>query len=320
MAKLTAGVDLGGTKVQVVVLRARKVVAQARVSTPHTGAPDVATAMADTVKQALAEGGLAVGDLAAVGIGSPGQIGRERGTVDRSPNVPGFEGTDPIPLARMVSRKLRRAPVTIDNDVRVGMLGEWKRGAARGFRDVLGVFVGTGVGGGLVLEGKMRRGRGSAGEIGHTVVRDGGRICSCGRPGHLEAYAGRARIEAHARQLQEKGKKTDLFDIMHKRGRDRVTSGVIARALDHGDKLTAKLIDEAVWALGVALANAQNLLDLEAVVIGGGLGDRLGEPFVARIADAMAPQLFVPDRAPQMLTTDLGDLGGAIGAAVLAGG
>jgi glucokinase len=320
MAKLVAGIDLGGTKIQVAILRARKVVGRSRVPTPHSGVDDVAAAMAATVDAALADGGFTASGLTAVGIGSPGEIDQERGTVARSPNVPGFEGAEPVPLGALVGRALRDVPVAIDNDVRVGMLGEWKRGAARPYRDVLGVFVGTGVGGGLVLGGRLRRGRGSAGEIGHTIVRDGGRVCSCGRRGHLEAYAGRARIEAHARELLEGGKKTDLFNIMRKRERDRVTSGVIARALDHGDKLTTKLIDEAVWALGIAVANAQNLLDLEAIVIGGGLGDRLGAPFVRRVSDAMAPQLFAPDRPPQMLTTELGDLGGAVGAAVLAGG
>ncbi|MEX2274452.1 MAG: ROK family protein [Actinomycetota bacterium] len=320
MAKLFAGIDLGGTKIQSVVMRSRRVVGQARVPTPRGGTDEVAAAMAATVRTALAEANLPLGDLAGVGIGSPGEIDQDAGAVARSPNVPGFEGPDPVPLASEVSRKLGRAPVAIDNDVRVGMLGEWKRGAARPYRDVLGVFVGTGVGGGLVLEGRMRRGRGAAGEIGHTIVKDGGRTCSCGRSGHLEAYAGRGRIELHARDAVEKGRKTDLFKIMEKRGRDRVTSGVIARALDHGDRLTTQLIDDAVWALGIALASTQNLLDLEAILIGGGLGDRLGEPFVRRIADSMQPQLFVPDKAPVMLRSELEDLGGAIGGAVLAGG
>jgi len=320
VTKVFAGIDLGGTKIQSVVMRSRKIVGQERTPTPHTGVDDVTAAMAATVKAALAQAELAVADIVGVGIGSPGSIDQAKGTVARSPNVPGFEGSDPVPLGSKVSRKLGRTKVLIDNDVRVGMLGEWKRGAARPYHDVLGVFVGTGVGGGLVLEGSMRRGRGAAGEIGHTIVKDDGRTCSCGRPGHLESYAGRGRIEAHARELVTKGRKTDLFKIMEKRGRDRVTSGVIARALEHGDKLTIRLIDEAVWALGLALASAQNLLDLEAILIGGGLGDRLGQPFVQRIADAMQPQLFVPERAPVMLTTELGDLGGAVGAAVLAGG
>src|SRR5207249_4041937 len=157
-------------------------------------------------------------------------------------------------------------------------------------------------------------------EIGHTVVKDGGRLCGCGKKGHLESYAGRRSIELTARRRSKRGSRTDLFDIMRERGRDRVTSGVIARALDRGDRLTVGLIDDAVWALGIALSNAQNLLDLEAIIVGGGLGDRLGRPFVDRVAGAMQPLLFVPDRPPTMLTTELQDLSGAVGAAALAGG
>jgi glucokinase len=106
---------------------------------------------------------------------------------------------------------------------------------------------------------------------------------------------------------------------MEKKGRRRLTSGVIADALEHEDRLAHELLDDAVWALGVALASVQNLLALEAIVVGGGLGDRLGRPFVDRISAEMAPQLFVPDRPPAMLTTEFGDLSGAVGAAVLAG-
>jgi glucokinase len=99
-----------------------------------------------------------------------------------------------------------------------------------------------------------------------------------------------------------------------------VTSGVIAEALAEHDHVAVELIDDAVWALGIALANAANLLDLEAVIIGGGLGDRLGKPFVDRVAEAAAPRLHVPERPPTFLPTELGDLSGAVGAAVLAGG
>jgi glucokinase len=199
------------------------------------------------------------------------------------------------------------------------MFGEHKAGAGRPFRDLLGVFVGTGVGGGLVLEGKIRRGRGAAGEIGHTVVKDKGRRCGCGRLGCLEAYAGRGRMEVRARQLHKRGQKTILFDVMAKRGRTRFTSGVIATALERGDKMTEKLIDEAVWALGISLASAQNLLDLEAIIIGGGLGDRLGQPFIDRIEASAKPHLLRQDMPPRWLGTELGDLSGAVGAALLAG-
>ena len=116
------------------------------------------------------------------------------------------------------------------------------------------------------------------------------------------------------------GGTTDLFRIMRKRGRDRVTSGVIAHALEEADPMTVELIDDAVWALGIAVSNAQNLLDLDAIIVGGGLGDRLGEPFVRRVADAMQPRLHVPERPPAVLPTELGDLSGAVGAAVRAGG
>ena len=152
------------------------------------------------------------------------------------------------------------------------------------------------------------------------LVKPGGRPCGCGRRGCLEAYAGRARMELRARQLHKQGHKTILFKIMEKSGRQRLSSGVYARALAKGDRMTQRLIDEATWALGIALASAQNLLDLEAIIVGGGLGDRLGQPFVDRVVEQMTPHLFVPDKPPLVLRTELGDLSGAVGAAVLAGG
>ncbi len=319
MPRLTAGVDLGGTKIQTVLLRDRAVVGSSRVLTPQSGAGAVIAAIVDTVDKSLAAAGADRAGLAAVGIGSPGTIDADAGTVANSPNVHGFE-RDPVPLGPEVSRALGGIGVKLDNDVRVAALGEWKRGAGRPYRDLLCVFVGTGVGGGLILSGELREGRGAAGEIGHTNVKDGGRPCSCGLRGCLEAYAGRARIEVTARRWQEEGRRTELFDIMRRRGRDRVTSGVIAAALAHNDEVTVRLVDQAVWALGLALANAQNLLDMEAIVIGGGLGDRLGQPFVARVEEAARKHLHVPERPPMFLATELRDLSGAVGAAVLAGG
>jgi glucokinase len=319
MSRLTAGVDLGGTKIQTVLLGGHRVLGSSRVPTPQSGADAVVAAIIDSVKASIAAAGASTAKLAAVGIGSPGTIDESAGMVANSPNVPGFE-TDPVPLGPEVSRALGDVEVKLDNDVRVAVLGEWKRGAGRPYQDLLGVFVGTGVGGGLVLSGALREGRGAAGEIGHTTVKDGGRLCGCGRRGCLEAYAGRAQMEATARRWQERGRSTKLFDLMRHRGRDRVTSGVIADALAHHDEVTIQLVDQAVWALGLALSNAQNLLDLEAIIVGGGLGDRLGPPFVSRVEEASAPHLHVPERPPKFLPTELGDLSGAVGAAVLAGG
>jgi len=320
MPRLTAGVDVGGTKIQAVVLRDEAVVGSARVLTPQSGPEGVIATIVDAVKASISAAGDRTASLGAVGIGIPGTIDAGAGTVGHSPNLPGFE-TDSVQVGAVVAKALGGVEVKIDNDVRVAVLGEWKRGVGRQFTDMLGVFVGTGVGGGLILGGELREGRGAAGEIGHTIVKDGGRQCGCGMRGCLEAYAGRSRMEVTARRWQDAdGRKTELFKIMRRRKRNRVTSGTIADALAQGDKVAIELVDDAVWALGVALANAQNLLDLEAIIVGGGLGDRLGTPFVKRVEEAAAPHLHVPERPPTFLPTELGDLSGAVGAAVLAGG
>ncbi len=133
----------------------------------------------------------------------------------------------------------------------------------------------------------------------------------------MEAYAGRAAMEAEARRRVEKGDKTKLFELMEKRGRDRLTSGIWARALRNGDPMAEKLMDRAVKALGTGIASAVNLLDVEAVVIGGGLGVRFGETYVKRIRAEMKPHLFVDENPPEVAVASLGDLGGAIGAALL---
>ena len=314
-----AGVDLGGTKIQAVAVNGTSVRGGSRSATPTSSAEAVVHEIVGAVRLAVQQAGGRLAQLERVGIGTPGKIDARKGIVSRSGNVVGM--AEPFALGPAVSNELDGIPVVIDNDVRVAILGEYERGAGRQYKNVIGVFVGTGVGGGLVLDGKLREGRGAAGEIGHTLVKAGGRICSCGKKGCLEAYAGRGCIEATARRWAAKKKmKTELFEIMQDRGRDRMTSGVIATALDRKDKLAEKLIDDAVWALGIAVANAQNVLDVEAIIIGGGLGDRLGKPFVARVAAAAQPHLHVPDRPPAILPTELGDLAGAVGAAILAGG
>lgn len=311
---ITAGVDLGGTKIQAVVMRGQQVAGQARRPTPQTGADDVVAAMADLVRESLALAGVTAEELRAVGVGSPGVVDAETGVVSRAANVPGFD--DGVALGPELSKALGDVPVLVDNDVRVAVVGEHRLGAGRSYSDLLGVFVGTGVGGGLVLSGQLRRGRGAAGEIGHAVVQPDGRRCTCGRRGCLEAYAGRQGIERQARKREAGGTRTSLFQTMHKMGRDRLTSGVIAQALKDGDRLAHELIDDAVKALGVALASAQNLLDLEAIVLGGGLADKLGPDFVLRVEKAMKPHVFVTDRSTPVLPTGLGDLSGAVGAAV----
>src|SRR3954465_9550547 len=285
------GIDLGGTKIQAVVVGDdHGVLGESRHETPTTGGPqDVADAMVRALNEAADAAGVKPKALAAIGVGSPGDVDGKAGTVTSARNLPDWEGT--FPLAKTLQKALG-PPVAIGNDVQVATDAEFAIGAAQPYRSVLGVFWGTGVGGGIVLDGKPWVGRSAGGEIGHVVVRLGGRRCPCGRRGCMEAYAGRGAMEARARRLHARGEPTDLFKIMESRGRTRLTSGVIARALRRGDRMAQELMDTAVEALGAGVASVCNVLDPEAVIIGGGLGLRLGQPYVERIAAAMRPHLF----------------------------
>lgn len=314
--KIRGGVDLGGTKIQTVVVNSKnEVLAEVRMPTPTKGGPqDVVDAIAGALHDAADAAGKQTDDLASVGVGAPGAIDEAQGTVAQPPNLPGWDG--PYPLAGELERRIG-ARVSLGNDVSVSTAAEFQLGAGREFDSILGVFWGTGVGGGIVLGGREWTGRGAAGELGHVVIKQGGDKCPCGRRGCLEAYAGRRAMEARARHLHDKGEKTALFEIMKKRGRDRLTSGIWDRALKRDDKLAHAIVDRAVKALGAGVASAVNLLDVEAVIIGGGLGTRLGEPYAQKIAAAMQPHLFVNERPPAIKVAELGDLGGAIGAAQL---
>jgi glucokinase len=313
------GIDLGGTKIQAAVVNSRnRVLGEARVPTPREGGPkDIADAMAEALLASAASAGIEAKDLRGVGVGSPGSVDADAGTVSSALNLPGWDGSYPLGprLAEALGTEVR-----IGNDVQVATDGEATLGAGRDYDSVLGVFWGTGVGGGIILDGKPWVGRGAAGEIGHMVVKRGGAPCPCGRRGCMEAYAGRAAMEGRARKLHEKGRKTVLFEIMERKGHDRLTSSVWEQALREGDKLTEELLDRAVKALGAGIASAVNLLDPEAVVIGGGLGVRFGEPFLRRIEKRMMKNVFADDRPPDVRLAELGDLGGAIGAALLVRG
>lgn len=311
------GVDLGGTKIEAIVVDARNnVLGAGRRPTPTTGGPrDVAAAIAEAMHEACQAAGVEPSALEGMGVGSPGLIDEATGAVTSARNLPGWDGT--FSLGPTLANELG-TEVFVGNDVQVATDAEFHLGAGRPYDSLLGVFWGTGVGGGLVLNRKPWVGRGGAGEIGHMVVKIDGARCTCGRRGCMEAYAGRAAMEERARRRVDKGRRTDLFKLMEERGRTRLTSAIWAHALERGDKLATEIIDEAVEALGAGIASAINLLDVEAVILGGGLGVRFGEPYAQRIAKAMQPHLFHDENPPDVRVASLGDLGGAIGAALLA--
>lgn len=315
---MRGGIDLGGTKIQAVVVDGDDgVLGETRVPTPTTGGPDdVAEAMASALRSAAEAARVETGDLEGVGVGSPGEIDADKGTVTSARNLPDWEGS--FALGPALHDRLGTR-IALGNDVTVATDAEAQLGSGRSYRSLLGVFWGTGVGGGIILDGTPWVGRGGAGEIGHVVVKRGGARCTCGRRGCMEAYAGRGAMEIRARARHKRGTKTDLFEIMEQRGRERLTSGVWARALDRDDALAARLMDDAVDALGAGVASVQNVLDVDAIILGGGLGIRLGEPYAQRIREAMLPHLFNDVEPPAMHVAALGDLGGAIGASLLVG-
>ena len=305
------GIDLGGTKVYGIVLHGEKIKKDAKRKTPTEGGP---AAVVDTIAGVIADLGGTEG-IKGVGVGAPGPVDHEAGVVRQAPNLAGWQDSN-VPLGDLVSKALGGVPVFVENDANVGTLAEHRRGAGRGVSDVLGVWVGTGIGGGLILDGDLRRGpTGYAGEIGHTVVMQGGRMCGCGHLGHLEAYAGRASLEREARAPAAGEQRNMLVDLA---GDGRMTSKIWADALEARDPVALELIDGAVGALGVAAANAVTLLDLDMMIVGGGLADRLGPTFVGRIEQSAREQIFAHGSQARVVPAALGDQSGALGAALMA--
>jgi glucokinase len=304
----TVGIDLGGTKIMGVLVEDGQAVAKAKKSTPKAGTPaDVLDAVAAVVRKADPEG-----RAVAVGVGVPGPVRPGSGVLPLAKNLPGWDHD--VDVAAGLRERCGVEDVVVDNDVNVGTLAEVRLGSGVGADNVLGVFMGTGVGAGLVLDGVLRQGtRGLACEIGHTYVafrdldRDG-----IGR-GELEDYAGRRMMEQRARARHAAGEPTALVEIA---GDNRMKSSTWERALAVDDAVARAIIDEATDAMATAIANAIALVDLELVVLGGGMAERLGEPFRARLEERIAVRAFAGGAAPVRSAT-LGDIGGALGAALI---
>jgi glucokinase len=305
---LLAGVDVGGTNIEVgLVDGEHQVLARAKRDTPDAG-PDAVIATIVELVESLDE------TPVAVGAGIPGVIHDGRALT-----VPNLENwVDQVDIGTELEQALG-VPVALGNDVNVGLLGEWVAGAAHGFDNVLGVWMGTGIGGGLILDGRPFNGsRGAAGEIGHVVVRPGGALCTCGNRGCVEAYAGRRSMAAIATAMVEAGRSTSLFQIRDAEGKQRLTSKVWARALEEADPLAEQLFDTAVETLGIGVASVINTLDVELVVIGGGLAEKLGQDLADRIERAAAPWMLRPHPDLSWVPAALGDDSGVVGAAALA--
>jgi glucokinase len=272
--------------------------------------------MAASVRKAVTTAGVSWSKLRAVSVGAPGAVDPKQGIVYKAPNL----GWENVRLARKLGRLLA-VPVLVENDVNAGTMGEYALGAGKGTRDMIGIFVGTGIGGGLVFGGELHEGcRGAAGEIGHMIIEKNGPRCGCGKRGCVEALASRTAMEREVRQAIRHGARSVVLQIMKERKRTRMTSSIIVRALDKNDPLMLQVLKRAQFYLGILVANLVNTLDPEAVVIGGGIAERLGERFVAPIRATAWEFLLRQDGRERIkiLRGVLGDNAGALGAAVLA--
>lgn len=303
------GVDLGGTNILAGVVADGRVVREDKADTPR-GGPD---AVADEITRLIR--GLS-DDVASVGIGAPGPI--DAGDVVNAPNLVGWTGR--VPLAGMVSQRLDGVHVGLVNDGDAAVFGEHAAGAAVGTGDVLGIWWGTGIGGGLVIDGRPRLGpAGSVGEVGHVPVdiSADAPICGCGRTGCAEAFAGRMAMERLALQAVAQGRTTSLLDIRDAKGKDRFTSGVWKKALKTQDPLATDIILQAYRALGALVAGILNVVDAHCIVLGGGMGEKLGVEALEGIRAAATPRLMLPDIDRRWVLSGLVDDAGVVGAATL---
>ncbi len=311
-APLVMGVDLGGTNMNFGVVDGRcSIVGRARGKTEAAkGLERVVDNLVRGVHEACAAAGAGLADVAAVGIAAAGAVDIPRGVILEAPNL---KWTD-VPLRDILAGRLCR-PVVLDNDVNGAVWGEYRLGAGRGRGDLLGVWVGTGIGGGLVLNGRLHYGAFfTAGEVGHTyIIPDAPRgerevedLCS--RTGMLRAM--RRRAAEHPDSPVARLAEGD--DAM-------MGTATIRQAYAAGDALACSVVDRAAWLLGVAIANCITVLALDTVIVGGGITEALGEPYLERIRESFRAAVF-PDRCRQceLLMTELAADSALLGAALLA--
>lgn len=303
------GIDLGGTHCQVgVVDDEGRIAGRARgQSQAAKGYRHVIDRIAQLVEEACDKAGINPDHIEALGIGAPGVIDAPSGTVVEAPNL---QWTN-APLRDDLAARFNTPNVTVENDVNAAILGEWAYGAARGADHALGVWIGTGVGGGLILNGKLWRGpTGSGGEIGQTVLLPDAVL---GRR-KLEQTCSRAAIEHRLAKLLSTNHPSSL-DKAYEEGKP-INAKAIADAYEQGDELVRRVVDESVDLLAVAVANALTLLGIELVVAGGGLTELMGGTLCKRLEDRARLEVFPPhnDRI-RVLKTKLEDDAGLLGAA-----
>lgn len=264
--------------------------------------------------RAIEKAGVDQDQLAAVGIGAPGPIDFDTGYIIETANLP-FKN---FPLGPRLADEFG-CPAIVENDVNAGAYGEFKAGAAQGARDVLAVFIGTGIGGGLIVNGALYRGFSKGGaEVGHIVVKAGGPRCGCGNRGCLEALASRTAITRDIRKGIKRVRSNEVSKLLA-RDADQLSGKDLKAACDSGDEFVTKIVNRAAKFIGIGIGSLLNVLGSEMVVLGGGVVEALGDDFVQRIDRVTRDIAFgVNSKDVKITRAQLGDDAGVIGAAMLA--
>lgn len=313
---LFVGVDLGGTKILAGVFGPQlRLLQTAKLSTKSSrGFGSVVDRIARCVRDAVDEADMNLKQVQAIGIGAPGAVDSETGEVIFAPNL---EWKD-APLRKELEKQLE-IPVFVENDCTACTLGVHEVELKGRTRNLLGVFLGTGIGGGLILDGRVHRGfNGTAGELGHMVLQVGGPKCGCGNNGCFEALASRTALFREIQQRVKAGEKTVLTEMLGD-GLAELKSGDLRKALRKGDKMVEKVVESAAEFTGIAIANLINILNPEVVVLGGGVIDALEDEMMSIITET-ALDYAMPGtvRGIEIIASKLGDNAGITGGAVLA--
>lgn len=309
MASSVIGIDLGGTNMQAAIVDASwRIIGRAhRRTQPEDGQDAVLARIEQCVREACDEAGVSLPDVASVGIGAPAPVDREAGRVLHAPNL----GWTDVPLAWLLRERLDR-PVQIDNDVRVATLGEHRLGAGRGCDDLIGIWLGTGIGGGLILGGRLHSGPAfTGGEIGQTLLFPGA-------PAGMRSFEDFCSRAAVVQRFQDSIRIGEVSE-MKPDGADEAAAEDLAKALARGDASADRIVNDAANLIGYAAANAVTLLGLGRVVLGGGLSEALGDALVARVRESIQRHAFYKTcREVDVRLTELTSTAGLMGAAILA--
>jgi glucokinase len=322
MAKQKAyalGIDLGGTKTLAAVIDVMSgdVVGSARKRTrAEKGQDFVAQRTIELATAAITDAKLTPTDIVALGVGAAGQIDRKAGVILDAPNL----GVKDMALGDILNKQFGKH-IAVGNDVEVAALGEYLYGAGQGYNNFICIFVGTGIGSGIVQNGRLYTGlTGTAGEVGHMTIHAGGRICGCGNFGCLEAYASRTAITKAIMAAIHHGRPSLLADEAErqlKEGETIIRSGMLANAIQQKDDVVIEMVAEAADSLGYGLGSVMNFYNPDAIVLGGGVVEAIPMIYERAVYRARTVALSVPAKKTPIVRAKLGDFSGVVGAACL---